>query len=428
MEEQVKKAEIGVKRAWPRVMAWVGGITAIIGLFASLAGGVTWYINHHKQNAERQAKLALAQAQTKQGDYQGSVQTYADILKVDPTDRAALSQQLDATMLWAENYHVVVPEGKSATDVAGPELDQIIAILEGGLTRTKGSQAADVQAHLGWAHWLNQHIAEREFGPAAEQNLRAALATDPANVYANAMLGNWMLQNGSSFSEATHFLQIAVSTGKERPFVRSLQLGGLIYLDKPGARAELVRVANDMRNSGENLDEGNKRRILSSCFDPIVTDREELTESLSAVPPDDAWKTYLWLDDTQQDELDEKARLAVREFIQANLLEISGKRQESLAKYRALLQELGNNGSAMENSVRAAIARLSHSETIGSPQSIWERKGKALQKGKALHLQGSSGALLKNYCRFAMRLSSALFGGRVSDSGSVASGSSTRLR
>src|SRR5208337_4051971 len=138
-------------------------------------------------------------------------------------------------------------------DVSAPELDEIFRILDAGLTRAKGSQSADLQAHLGWAHWINQHIAEREFGPAAEQNLRAALLSDPSNVYANAMLGNWMLQNGENFSEAVHFLEVAASTGKERPFVRRLQLGGLINLDQPGARAELVKVANEMRISGEDL-------------------------------------------------------------------------------------------------------------------------------------------------------------------------------
>ena len=41
----------------------------------------------------------------------------------------------------------------------------LIAILDAGLARTKGAAAADVQSHLGWAHWLNQHIAERVVEP-----------------------------------------------------------------------------------------------------------------------------------------------------------------------------------------------------------------------------------------------------------------------
>jgi tetratricopeptide (TPR) repeat protein len=358
MEEEIQKAEMGAKRAWPFVMSWVGGITALIGLFASIAGGITWLLNHHQQQTELQAKMELAQAQAKQGEYQASIQTYGDILKTDPLYRPALDRQLSTTMLWVEDFHAPARADQNAAELAAPALDQILAILDSALNRSKGSQAADVQAHIGWAHWLNHQIAEREFGTVAEQDLRSALSSDPSNVYANGMLGNWMLRNGGSFTEAIQHIDIAVSTGRVRPFVRKLQLGGLIYLDEKGARAELVKAANDMRKSGESLDEEHKTRILSFCFDPIVTDHGDLVESLSAVPPDEAWKTYLWLDDQPEDS---QIRGIVHEFIEANLLEVSGKRPESLEKYRLLQQELKNGPGTMKNSVAAAITRLSHS-------------------------------------------------------------------
>jgi tetratricopeptide (TPR) repeat protein len=358
MEEEIQKAETSAKKAWPFIMSWVGGITALIGLLASVAGGITWFQNHHKQQAELQAKMALAQAQAKQGEYQASIQSYADILKADPLYRPALDQQLNTAMLWVEDFDVSAQSDQNAAELAAPALDQIMAILDSALNRSKGSQAADVQAHIGWAHWLNQHIAEREFGPVAEQDLRAALAVDPSNVYANGMLGNWMLRNGKNFTEAMQHINIAVSTGKVRPFIRKLQLGGLIYLDEKGARAEVVKAASDMRKSGESLDEGPKTRILSFCFDPIVTDHGELTESLSAVPPDEAWATYLWIDDQPGDA---QVQRTAHDFIKANLLELSGKRQESLRQYRLLQKELENGPGTMENSVESAITRLSHS-------------------------------------------------------------------
>jgi len=213
-----------------------------------------------------------------------------------------------------------------------------------------------VQAHIGWVHWLNQHIAHREFGSAAEQNFRGALISDPSNVYANAMLGNWMLQNGASFTEAVQHLDIAVSTGKVRPFVRSHQLGGLIYLDAPGARAALIKAVDDMRKSNEPLDEGTKRRILAFCFEPIVTDHAELVESLSAVPPDEAWKTYLWLDDGAEEGQLHALR---QDFIHANVVELEGNRQEALDSYRLLDRKLENQPGTMKSSADAAIARLS---------------------------------------------------------------------
>ena len=84
MENRVQNAEQGVKKAWPVLMSWVGGITALIGLGASIAGGFTWLANHHKQQADRQAKMALAQAQAKQQEYQAAIQTYSEILKATP--------------------------------------------------------------------------------------------------------------------------------------------------------------------------------------------------------------------------------------------------------------------------------------------------------------------------------------------------------
>lgn len=362
MTDQSAAPERRSEKAWGFLMGWIGRITAIVGFCATVAGGVTWMITHHRQQRERTAQLALAETQAAQGDYQASVGTYAAILKSDPLDRAALENQLSTVMLWAENFSVVVPEGQSATQPASVALDEMLPVLESGLTRSKGSRAADVQAHLGWAHWLNQHLAEREFGPAAEQNFRAALATDPANVYANAMLGNWMLQNGGDFSAAVQHLDAAAATGRVRPVVRRLQIAGLAgSYDRTGARAELVSVANAMRNNGEPLAYGEKRRVFDICCNVALTSHAELIESLSAVPPRDAWLTYLWLEDSASDSSD-SLRALTDDFIQANLLEISGQHPRALRQYRVLEQKLQSQpDTSLKDAVDAAVHRLSHS-------------------------------------------------------------------
>jgi tetratricopeptide (TPR) repeat protein len=342
-----------------RIMTWVGVATALIGLGGSIAGGIRWFENRRQHNAEFASQMAAAEEQAKQGEYQASIRSYDNILKDNPLDPSALKQQLDTAMQWAEHFHAVARDGQDAASAAAPQLDEIMAVLDSGLTRSKGSDAADVQAHIGWAHWLNQKIAEREFGPATKQNLQAALKLDPSNVYANAMLGNWMLQTKGNFTQAAGYLRNAVSTGKVRPYVRRMQLGGLIYDETPGARAELIKAANEMRTGGESLSESRKRSILAFCCNPTLTNHAELVESLSAVPKDDAWKTYLWLDDSPQEGQYEAVQRLTHEFIEANLTEITGDQPEALKKYLLLQQELSEQRGSLKTSVDEAVARLS---------------------------------------------------------------------
>jgi tetratricopeptide (TPR) repeat protein len=363
MTDDPQQFEARAKRGWTVILAWIGGISAVLAFIGTVTGFFGNIQNHFHHNAQVDSQMAVAQSQAREGDYQASVQSYADILKAEPLYQPALDQQLQSTMLWVENYHVYLKPGDDPGAAVASQLDEIITIFDAALARTHGTVAADVQAHLGWAHWLNQHIAEREFPPnaMAERNYRAALATDPSNVYANAMLGNWLALNGGSLAEAVQHFDGAVATGKARAFVRTLQLAGLRDRDEPGARAALMRALNEMRRNGEPLDAEDKQRIMGFCCDPSVTDPAELTESLSAIPAIDTWQTYLWLDDRQNGGEDVKQREIVHSFIAANISEISGDKQKALGEYRALQKVLKNQNSTLTDSVDQAIVRLSHS-------------------------------------------------------------------
>jgi hypothetical protein len=341
------------------ILGWVGGLSAVLGLVGSLNGWFHVFDSHRTQKAQLSAQMAVAQGQAKQGEYRAAVRSYADILKTNPLYSPALEGQLDTAMLWVEDFHAPGREGSDGSDTAAPLLDEIFPVLDAGLARSKGSREADVQAHLGWAHWLNSHVARREFGPSAEKSLRASVELDRSNVYGNAMLGNWMLQKHGSFQEATGHLNTAVATGKARPLVREMQVGGFLYNEVPGARAELVKAVNDMRKNGEALDDGDKHRVLSFCYNPSITNQTELTESLSAVPEDDAWKTYQWLDDIQGVDPKEKIVVMNHDFIYANLLEVTGKRDEALQKFRALQQDPLMGEFSFKGRVDDAVKRLS---------------------------------------------------------------------
>jgi hypothetical protein len=168
MTNDPQQSEPRVKLAWAVILVWIGGISAVLGFIGSVTGFFGNIQGHFHHDAQRDSEMAVAQSQARQADYQASVQSYANILKAEPLYHPALDQQLQVTELWVVDYHVYPKPGEDpGITVAAQQLDQIIAILEAALARTNGAAAADVQAHLGPAHWLNQYVAKREFPPDA---------------------------------------------------------------------------------------------------------------------------------------------------------------------------------------------------------------------------------------------------------------------
>src|ERR1700678_4540779 len=87
------------------LMTWVGSISALIGLFASLAGGYHWLANHRAEQAQLKAQMGVADGQAKLAEYASAVASYDEILKANPLYAPALDGQLAAAMAWDENFH-----------------------------------------------------------------------------------------------------------------------------------------------------------------------------------------------------------------------------------------------------------------------------------------------------------------------------------
>jgi tetratricopeptide (TPR) repeat protein len=349
------EAALRVPAARTRQFRW---IAAVAGLSVLALGLAAWFGSRprkHEPDVRVRQLLNTARTQVDLGEHERAFRTYQEALRIDPSATSATDGQLDAAMLWAENFRVTLREGQQPEAVAGPPLSDILSVLEAGLARTAstGSRAADILAHIGWVHWLNRHIAEKEFGPAAEQAFRRALAMDPSNVYANAMLGNWLLQTGGSLEEALGHFDTAVKTSKQRVLVRQMQLGGMIYNDRAGVPPELVRVANQMRINGESMEERHKRQVLT-VYSPVVRTQDELAQVYSALQPADGWATYLWLDDRNN------VDGAQREFVHAGILEAGGDRSQALDIYQRLRRDLERRNAAgsLAQQVDAAVKRL----------------------------------------------------------------------
>ena len=344
--------------ALKKTAVWIAVATIVaLSVIAAARMGLGPWRASHERKLHIEQLLGTAGAQAEQTEYESAFESYQQILQLDSGNTAAQDGQLDAAMRWLENFHVLAPEGQKAEDIAAPQLAKLKDVLEAGLARTTGkdTRAADILAHLGWAHYMNEKIAFKEFGN-AERYFQQALAIAPTNVYGSAFLGNWLLQTGGDRAQALSHFQTALATHQERSLVRSMQLGGLYLNEAPGMRGELVKALNEMRVNHEPLDRSLQGR-LSYLYSSTVSTAAELREVLTAVPVEDAWKTYLWLHPERPGDT-----TVERDFVQANLSEISGDRTKALAEFKALAIALRAQhfDGRIADYTAAAISRLSH--------------------------------------------------------------------
>ena len=351
---QIPQKEPGTKR----LLAWIGVVTAAIGLITGLSGIVGPLKGWWNQGRQSHALLLTAQRQEELGEYSAAMDTLAEILKANPGDTQARHTQLDVAMAWIEDIRIP----RHGVDEVAPQarviFDRLSPVLEGGISTAKGYRAADVVAHLGWLNFLKSNITGQ--GGIVESHLRESLRMDPENVYANAMMGEWLLLPPANLAEAKTHFATALKSGEAKTFVRGCQLEGMIYNDEAGVRAELIRVANEMRKDNDPISDSDKGRIHGN-FSMVVGTNAELREVVSAVPPDEVWATYEWIHPQTAD-----ASVSdnwERRFIRANIDEVSGKREEALQIYRSLDKELNARNDTSPyvlRRVRDAMQRVSH--------------------------------------------------------------------
>jgi tetratricopeptide (TPR) repeat protein len=363
-ERLVRSLGLEAAAARPKI-SWIGGrkasiAAAALGLacVAAVWIGLGPWSQYRARNGMIARTMATGQSQSARGEYESAFRTYQSLLKIDPGNQNAIDEQLNAAMRWLQNFRVVEANGVKVEDVAAALLAEILPVLDAGLARAERTRrAADILAHSGWAHWLNQRIAQREFGRAAERDLREALKIDQSNVFANAMLGSWIMQSGGRTSESLRHFKIADQENREREFVRRLQLGAMIYPRDSDTQSALIQIANEMRRNGETLEDRQKQRILTS-YNPGMNTAGQLKVTLSALPPNEAWATYLWLDESKEPTAEQQVR---RDYIQASLLEVEGKRQEALRTFEKLRGDLKKRGydGMITSYVQSAVTRLS---------------------------------------------------------------------
>ena len=303
---------------WSNLLKFFGAVSATLSLLLVLnqvTGVLQGFRIHHKEF--REAMKIGEQAQGRQ-DYPAAFASFEHAVELDPIDRKAQERETKAAMLWLENAHG--SPTRSFTDTA----NQLLPVFDRSLANATGAAAADILAHIGWANFLRYRDGARE-GVEVDGSLDRAISIDKSNPYAHAMSGFWILWQGGSLESANGHFAAALASGRERAYVRELQVSALNNLHQTDGDIALLRLANEMRKNGESMPQSQRASALFNVFDRMEV-HNELVAMLSVLPLAETEATVNWLCADQTGFWSETRE--GRPFIVANLREIAGDRAQ----------------------------------------------------------------------------------------------------
>ena len=352
----VAEAVARLTKPWSqRLRPW-----AAVFLLILLGAGVAawWNVRHLRTAREASALLESGQRQHQSGKYSAAWDLYARAAAVSPGDRDVAMAQERLAMNWLDNIRVTVGSGTFAAiaDKVEPVLARCAGLKE-------PRRAADCQAHIGWADFLRSREGIGGLNPA--EQYRRALELDPENVYAHTMWGFDILRSGGSVERARPHFEKALASGRERAYVRHLDISGLLWSHEPETENEVVRVANDMRLRHEVMpgdpDTGSDAWRLWGVYYDRFMRRRDLPAFLAALPAADHLATFRWLF-PEADIPREKRNLFL--FMRASLEEHAGDRAAALASFTVLRDILVREhalaaGGPLPEATVAALERLS---------------------------------------------------------------------
>jgi hypothetical protein len=338
---------------WRRMLRRYAPAIGALGLLAGVAGA--WYGAQYWRGCGEATRLS-AEAQLAQdaGDYAAAWGRYDAALAACPRSRATARGQERLAMLWLDNIRITVGK-ETFSDVVG----KLQPVLSRASQSRDPTHAADALAHLGWGDMLRGRDGQRGLDPV--RYYQQALQRDPANAYAHAFWGHYLMSTGSDLAAGKAHFEQALAASASRPFVRELQFGATLWRRDYDRDEDAVRIANDMRAGGEAMPPGAEERLagnLWSVYHSRLVRGDERDRFLQALPAPDHLATYLWL----FPRYDNRSNREPYRFMLAQLQENSGARAEAAANYRALLEMLtarGEKRGRMVDASRAALKRLS---------------------------------------------------------------------
>jgi hypothetical protein len=202
------------------VLKWVGGTAAVLSLVFGLRQ-LTLLISDSRDRQRQVTELiATATLQREAKDYRSGWLSLSKAADLRASESKVGPAQEDLAMAWLDDIH-----GTQDATPFTAIVDLLVPVLSRGVVTQAGLRKADLLAHLGGADFLRWRDGQKGLDPAARY--RQAMAVDSQNVYAHAMLAHWILWNRRPLEEANRHFAAALRTGRERGYVRRLQLAAL---------------------------------------------------------------------------------------------------------------------------------------------------------------------------------------------------------
>lgn len=339
---------------WARIARRAAIPLTVVVLIAAAIG--TW--RAVETSRSRSAALNLveqARVHEEAGDYAAAWDRYSRGLAAYPNSREASEGQERLAMEWLENIRTTAGK-ESFSDI----VDTVQPALSRAALSSNHRRAADALAHLGWADFLRAREGKGGLDPV--RRYRQALRRDPGNPYAHAFWGHYIMASGGDAEEARAHFDKALAPAGRRPFVRELQIAALLWRGDRELENEVIRVANEVRATGEELKASNRERVTSALWNiyhsRLVRGGEKDKEVFfRTLPAKDLLGTFTWLCGNYDNDSNREPYL----YILAQLLERSGDTAEALASYESLfgiLKARGAEDGRMGESARQALRRL----------------------------------------------------------------------
>lgn len=334
---------------FPPILKWVGYGTAILS-FAAAAGGVVKSIADRAENRRHiEGLLAVERNQKNAHDYATAWQTLDKAAAIDANSASVQAAQEDLAMDWLENIQV---EGDARFSDITQKLDPV---LSRGIASSKSNQRqADLMAHLGWSYFLRSREGAGGLDPSMSYS--DATKKDPNNPYAESMWAHWVLWNGGEAAEAQRHFANALASGRERPFVRQMELYAWLNRHDDASEEQVVQVANDIRKEGGTIAPDLKQRIFNMYYGMLIPPGDSTIELIQSVPPDEHVATFRWISD--QLNLQDSANL-LREGDLAVLEEAAGEKDDALHRYNDLKKRLSGQPGPLLAAAETGSRRLS---------------------------------------------------------------------